>query len=224
MTDRTETTAPGPRDGARTPAPSSKIPGRRKAFEEEAVPHLEAVRRFALRLAGSEAEADDLTQETFLRAFQAWHQYKAGTRCRSWLFTICRNTYLKARRRHRRLQELLLQECSGAPPAGSPRDPFRRQGVQPDPETRFFHEFVDPRILDAIHRLPPSCRRAVELCDVEELTYGEAADALDVPLGTVKSRLSRGRKRLREELGECRVDPAGPAAGARAGGAAVRVA
>src|SRR5687767_15823734 len=80
-----------------------------KSFEEEALPHLDAVYRFALRLTGTPADAEDLVQETFLRAFRAWDQYTPGTRAKSWLFTICRNVFLRQRKREQRRDETTRQ-------------------------------------------------------------------------------------------------------------------
>jgi len=101
-------------DGGEEPADGPR-PGR-AAFEEEALPHLDAVYRFALRLAGSPDAAEDLVQETFLRAYRSWEQYTPGTRCKSWLFTICRNVFLRQRERGQRHEGLdaLRHRCEFA--------------------------------------------------------------------------------------------------------------
>ncbi len=169
-------------------------------FETEALPHIDAVYRFALRLSGSEAAADDLVQDTFLRAYGAWDQYTPGTRCKSWLFTICRNVFLRQRERGRRHDEIVETE-SGRPGSGpGPVNPvwMATQGV--DPEGAFFSSIVDEEVLAAIDALPEEYRTAVVLSDLEGLGYGEIGELMDVPVGTVKSRLFRGRRQLQKVL------------------------
>lgn len=173
-----------------------------QAFEAEALPHLDAVYRFALRLTGSPAEAEDLVQETYLRAFRAWDQYTPGTRAKSWLFTICRNAYLRDRERDARRDELVARaaraEVDGEVAASE--SPVFAGRADYDPEGDFFRGLVDSRIFEAIDALPADFREAVVLSDLEGLSYQEIADVIGVPLGTVKSRLFRGRKALQETL------------------------
>ncbi len=170
-------------------------------FVEEALPCLDAVYRFALRLAGgSQAEAEDLVQETFLRAYRSWATYKRDTQCRSWLFTICRNVARREWQSRGRLDvrsatdtdlETIDELPASAMAMGSDRD---------DPERSFFDSFVDGEVLAAIDRLPVEFRGAVVLSDLEGLSYQEVADVLGVPLGTAKSRLHRGRRLLQQSL------------------------
>jgi len=164
-----------------------------KSFEEEALPHLDAVYRFALRLTGSPADAEDLVQETFLRAFKSWDHYTPGTRAKSWLFTICRNAFLRQRQQDTRRGEVVQQ-------ASSPEAPLFLPAYQDDPEGSFFSGLVDETILDHIDKIPAEFREVVLLSDLEGMSYQDIADVLDVPLGTVKSRLFRGRKLLQKEL------------------------
>ena len=164
-----------------------------ESFEEEALPHLDAVYRFALRLTGSPADAEDLVQETFLRAFKSWDHYTPGTRAKSWLFTICRNAFLRQRQQDTRRGEVVQQ-------ASSPEAPLFLPAYQDDPEGSFFSGLVDETILDHIDRIPAEFREVVLLSDLEGLSYHDIANVLDVPLGTVKSRLFRGRKLLQKEL------------------------
>ncbi|MGH7501839.1 MAG: sigma-70 family RNA polymerase sigma factor [Longimicrobiales bacterium] len=169
-------------------------------FEEEALPWLEAVYRFGLRLTGgNESEAEDLTQETFLRAYRHWATYTPGTNVRSWLFTICRNVFLRSRERQDRRAETLESEIDVAVEslaASSVFDELRSN----DPERIFFDSFLDAGIDRAIADLPDAFREAVILSDLEGLNYQEIAEVLDVPIGTVKSRLFRGRRLLAEAL------------------------
>lgn len=173
-----------------------------ETFEAEALPHLDAVYRFALRLTGSPSEAEDLVQETFLRAYRAWDQYTLGTRAKSWLFTICRNAFLRQRERDVRRDEIVAEAAQSEPePEVAVNEaPVFAGRADYDPEGDFFRGLVDERILRAIDGLPGDFREAVVLSDLQGLTYQEIADVLEVPLGTVKSRLFRGRKLLQEQL------------------------
>ncbi len=175
---------------------------RTRSFQEEALPHLDAVYRFALRLSGSAADAEDLVQETFLRAFRAWEQYTPGTRAKSWLFTICRNVFLRQRKRDQRRDETVRQAAQEAD-TGKVRTseiPVFAAAYQYDPEGEFFSSLIDDTILAAIEALPPDFRDAVVLSDLEGLAYAEIADVLAIPVGTVKSRLFRGRRLLQQAL------------------------
>lgn len=177
-------------------------PSKSQTFQQEALPHLDAVYRFALRLAGSPGEADDLVQETFLRAYRAWDQYTLGTNAKSWLFTICRNVFLRGRERDVRRDELVTEAArSGADDdhAGNELPLFAGRSDY-DPEGDFFRSLVDDRILAAIDTLPADYREAVVLSDLQGMSYQEVAEILDVPLGTVKSRLFRGRRQLQKAL------------------------
>ncbi len=169
-------------------------------FQAEALPHLDAVYRFALRLSGSPDRAEDLVQDTFLRAFRSWDQYTPGTQCKSWLFTICRNLYLRERERGRRRDELVEEKSLAEGPGGPLANPVWLSVVDSDPEGSFFDSIVDEEVLKRIDELPEEYRTAVVLSDLEGLGYQEIAELMDVPVGTVKSRLFRGRRRLQKVL------------------------
>ena len=168
---------------------------KQQQFEQEALPHLDAVYRFALRLTGSPADAEDLVQETFLRAYRSWDHYTPGTRAKSWLFTICRNAFLRQRQQETRRTQVMQE-------AGPPETPLFMPAYQEDPEGLFFSSVVDETVLEQIDRIPEDFREVVLLSDLEGLSYAEIADLLDIPLGTVKSRLFRGRKLLQQKLYE----------------------
>ncbi len=172
------------------------------SFEQEALPHLDAVYRFALRLTGSTSDAEDLVQETYLRAYRAWDQYTPGTRAKSWLFTICRNAYLRQRERDTRRDQLVARAAAQEDDSNVPHNETPVFAGRPhyDPEGDFYRSLVDERIFEAIDSLPPEFREVVVLSDLEDLSYQEMARVLDAPLGTVKSRLFRGRKLLQERL------------------------
>lgn len=177
---------------------------RMESFHQEALPHLDAVYRFALRLSGSPADAEDLVQETFLRAYRAWEQYTPGTRAKSWLFTICRNVFLRQRKRDRRRDETVRQAANEVDTSGiqTGEIPVFTTAYQYDPEGQFFASIIDDGILQAIENLPADFRDAVVLSDLEGLAYAEIADVLGIPIGTVKSRLFRGRRLLQRQLYE----------------------
>lgn len=169
-------------------------------FADEALPWLDAVYRFALRLtAGNQAEADDVVQETFLRAYRHWHTFERGTKARAWLFTIARNVFLRSRERQARRPETLESELGVEPAAVSTVDVLRDVSAV-DPERRFFASFMDEEVTRAVEELPADFREVVVLSDIEGLGYAEIADIIDVPLGTVKSRLYRGRRLLQKRL------------------------
>lgn len=175
-------------------------------FEEEALPWLDAVYRFSMRLtAGDTDRTNDLVQETFLRAYRHWDTYTRGTSCRSWLFTICRNAFLRGEERRGRRPEVLdsdLDFNAEAIASASALDEIRA----PDPEQSFFDSFVDDEVLDAVNRLPEEFREAVVLSDFEGMSYNEIAEVMRVPVGTVKSRLYRGRRLLGKSLHDYAVE------------------
>lgn len=193
------------------PAAELEEPGEARAlkpgFAEEALPCLDAVYRFALRLTrGDEEEAQELVQETFLRAYRLWESYTPGTKCLSWLFTICRNVAIQQAESRGRRAEAGAADL-GAPDVEALASTTVYSEIRAaDPERAFFDSFVDEEVMRAIDRLPADFREAVVLSDLEGLAYGEIAETLGVPIGTVKSRIYRGRRLLQEVLYEYAVD------------------
>lgn len=177
------------------PGPALERPG----FAEEALPWLDAVYRFALRLTGDVSEAEDLTQETFLRAYRHWNTYTRGTSARSWLFTICRNAFLRRREQRERRRETFEGDLDVSVEALASAETLS-EIQDDDPERQFFDSFVDAEVDAAVNRLPDEFRDAVILSDMEGLSYNEIAEVLSIPVGTVKSRLYRGRRLLAREL------------------------
>jgi len=169
-------------------------------FHEEALPHMDAVFRFGLRLSGSRDQAEDLVQETFLRAFRSWEKYTPGTQCKSWLFTICRNVFLRHRERGQRHDEIVSENVDRSSGPFEVVNPVWVKAVKADPEGDFFDSIVDEVVLGHIQDLPEDYKTAVILSDLEGLSYQEIADMMDVPVGTVKSRLFRGRRILQKVL------------------------
>lgn len=168
------------------------------SFTSDALEHLGVVYRFALHLTeGQVSEAEDLVQDTFLQAQRAWTTFSPGTNCRAWLFTICRNRFLRTRSREARRMEL--------PNTDSAIEALASTAVfsaveSSDPERAFFDSFVDEEVLRALAALDAPFREAVVLSDLEGLAYPEVAEVLQVPVGTVKSRLFRGRRLLQQQL------------------------
>jgi RNA polymerase sigma-70 factor (ECF subfamily) len=184
----------------------SELLNTKGGFEREALPHLDAVYRFALRLSGAPDQAEDLVQETFLRAYKSWGQYTEGTRAKSWLFTICRNVFLRGRERRQRHDEIVEESVGREGPGANPVNPVWVSVLGVDPEGDFFDSIVDEEIVHAIEALPEEYRTAVVLSDLEGLPYAEIAKLMDVPVGTVKSRLFRGRRQLQKVLYEYAVE------------------
>ena len=157
-------------------------------FEAEAMPHMNDIFRTATRLLGERSRAEDIVQEVYLQAWKSFHRFETGTNCRAWLFKILFHCVNHHRRKWFRFpllketEEFLESNLTSSPPI-------------PD-------KLTDEDILAALDRIPADFRSVVLLVDVEEFAYKEASDILAVPIGTVMSRLSRGRKELREQLTE----------------------
>jgi RNA polymerase sigma-70 factor (ECF subfamily) len=165
------------------------------AFEAEALASLDSLYRAALRLTRVPADAEDLVQETYLKAFRAAESFEPGTNMRAWLFTILHNT---ARNRFRdrardtvAVDSDVVDRAAELPPPG---------GIVETPETRLIRETLAPDLQAALGELPDAFREAVWLRDVEEFSYAEIAAMLSIPLGTVMSRISRGRRLLFQKL------------------------
>lgn len=163
-------------------------------FEAEAVVHLDALFGLALRLTGGdEARAQDLVQESVLKAYRAWGDFELGTNCRAWLMTILRNTFINEfRRAQRRPSSVDFDEVA--------ERPLFESLQEEDPEGRFFDRLIDEEVIGAIDALPDDFRLPVVLSDLEGLSYQEISEIMGIPVGTVKSRLFRARKRLQQKL------------------------
>ncbi len=164
-------------------------------FTVEALRWLPEVTRFALSLERDEADADDLVQETFLKAYEAWHTYTPGTECRGWLFTVCRHAFYRRRKREERHVSCDDPELEAL--AAVAVHASARQGGYEDIFTRFD---LSDAIDTAIAALPVVFRDVVLLIDVNDQSYEFAAALLEVPIGTIRSRLFRGRRLLQEAL------------------------
>ena len=167
------------------------------AFEAEALAALDSLYRTARRLTRDPAEAEDLVQDTYLKAFRASDRFEPGTNLRAWLFTILHNT-ARNRARDRARDAVVIDteavERAAEQPQGTTGMPVET------PETLLVRAAMAPELQAAIDELPESFRQAVWLRDVEEFSYAEIADMLEIPVGTVMSRISRGRKALYDRL------------------------
>lgn len=169
---------------------------KREQFEEEALVHLDVLHGRALRLTGGdEARSQDLVQETVLKAWRAWESYELGTNCKAWLLTILRNTFVNEfRKRKSRPDPVDYDDVE--------ERPIWDQLRQEDPAGEFFDRIIDDRIVEAIEDLPEAFRVTLVLSDLEGMSYEEISEDLEIPVGTVKSRLYRARRRLQKELYE----------------------
>jgi len=166
------------------------------AFEEEVLRFLPDVVRFARSLAREPADADDLVQETYLRAFRGRHTFQPDAGTRQWLFTICRNVFLRSLARDKRL----TQPEDDAELETLASVALHREARSGGYEDVFSRLDFGPALERAMARLPEPFRVAFALVDIGELSYAEAAEALNVPVGTVRSRLFRARRELQESL------------------------
>jgi RNA polymerase sigma-70 factor (ECF subfamily) len=176
--------------------PGTGAEGWTAAFEAETLEWIDSLYRTALRLTRSPADAEDLVQDTYLRAFRAAGRFEPGTNVRAWLFTILHNA---AKNRARdRAREAVTVDTEAAERAADQSQP---PGRTPEtPETVLLRATLAPELQAALDAMPEAFRQAVWLRDVEEFSYAEIAQILDVPIGTVMSRISRGRRLLFERL------------------------
>ncbi len=167
-------------------------------FEDDAMQYAPQLYSAALRMTRNPADAEDVVQETFLKAYRAYDTFAAGTNLKAWLYRILTNTYInKYRKQQRRpsetelgdLQDLYLYKRLGEP-----------SGATQSAEEDMLDAFVDEGIIEALESLPENFRMPVLLADVEGFSYKEIAEMLEIPIGTVMSRLHRGRKALQRKL------------------------
>ena len=165
-------------------------------FETEAIPHMNILYHYALRMAGSSDDAHDLVQETYMKAFRFWDKYEKGTNIRAWLFRIMKNTYINRYRKETKepgrvnyddIQNFFTLIKGNGADAN-------------DLQEKIYNGMFEDNVARAIESLPEDFRTVVILSDVEGLSYDEIAEFLDCPIGTVRSRLHRGRKMLQLSL------------------------
>ncbi len=178
------------------PGKNDNTQQKHEEFQSEAIPHMDILFNYALRLTGNPEDANDLLQETFLKAYRFWDKFEKGTNCRAWLFRIMRNSYINRYRKAVKTPEHVdydeIKEFYNT---------IREQSTDAnDLSERLYGQLLDDQITTAITGLPEEFRTVVILCDIEGFTYEEAAEFVDCPIGTIRSRLHRGRKLLRDKL------------------------
>ena len=178
---------------------------KRQAFEETALSHFDSLYNAALRMTGSAWEAEDLVQETYTKAYGSFHQFRRGTNCKAWLFRILLNTYINIYRKEKKESQVLSQEI--------PEDGYIFNRFEEDMPNfgevmgeEFLRKLVSDDVKRAIDDLPLEFKTVIIMSDLESLTYQEIANVLDCSLGTVKSRLFRGRRLLQKSLWEYAVE------------------
>jgi RNA polymerase sigma-70 factor (ECF subfamily) len=173
----------------------------RRRFQEDALPLLDSLYAGALRMTRNPADAEDLVQETMLRAYRSFDRFEAGTNLKAWLFRIMTNAYINTyRKRQREPQKVSQDELGDFDLYRELKDHDPRW--ETTPEKIVLDSLVDTDIIEAIDDLPEQFRLAVVLSDIEGFSYAEMAEIMDVPMGTVMSRLHRGRKALQKRLWE----------------------
>jgi RNA polymerase sigma-70 factor (ECF subfamily) len=168
-----------------------EAPAGQEVFATEALTYVDQLYATALRLTRSPSDAEDLVQDTYLKAFRAAGQFRPGSNLKAWLFTILQNTFRNLRRDR------------GRDPVDVDSETVERSTIgerEPNAEQRLLTSARGVEVRQALDTLPPAFREAVWLRDVEELSYADIAQVLDVPIGTVMSRISRGRRLLHERL------------------------
>ena len=165
---------------------ASREPDAWAAFEGEVLPHADRLFRLAMWLERNRSDAEDVVQETMMQALRSFHRFQPGTNCRAWLTTILQ--HIVSNRRRAKGRSIVVSDPDDRITQTAPFVPQIPQ------------DLTDELVLSSIRRLPTVFQEVILLCDVEDLSYKEAAEALAIPIGTVMSRLHRGRAQLRAEL------------------------
>jgi len=165
-------------------------------FRKEALPHMDALYNFALQLTQDSDDAADLLQETYVKAYRFWDKFEKGTNCKAWLFRIMKNSFINFYRKNIRSPEKLdydeIEEIY---------ETIKSESENPhNLDREIYDNIFDDEVMEAIKSLPEEFRTVLIMCDVEGMTYEEIADFLDIPIGTVRSRIHRARKVLATKL------------------------
>ncbi len=179
---------------------TTEAPDLARRFEEEALPLLDQIYGAAMRLTRNPQDAEDLAQETYAKAFAAFHQFTEGTNLKAWIYRILNNTFIsnyrKAQRQVKQADSPDVEDWQEFEAAS-----HQSRGLE-SAEAQAIENLPDLEIKEALASLPEDRRLAVYLADVEGFSYQEIAEIMDTPIGTVMSRLHRGRRQLREALAE----------------------
>jgi RNA polymerase sigma-70 factor, ECF subfamily len=188
--------------------PTDLTPDRKAQFEQDVVPFMGQLYPAALRMTKNASDAEDLVQETITKAYAGFHQFRPGTNLRAWLHRILANTFINTYRKRRREPTAALgTDFSDGWPDGADR----LAGPARSAEAEALDRLSDSEVLRALRDLPEDFRVAIYLADIEGYPYREIAEMMGTPIGTVMSRLHRGRGRLREKLAKYAPQPGLPA-------------
>ncbi len=178
----------------KTNIPNNKVDY--KEFEKEALPHMDALYNFALKMTGDTDDAHDLVQETFLKAFRFFDKFERGTNCKAWLFRILKNSFINDYRKSSKEPDKVDYDDIQNFYENIKATDIKTQHAEAD----VFSKLLDDDISSAISSLPEDFRTVIILSDIEGFNYEEIADFIDCPVGTVRSRLHRARKMLYAKL------------------------
>ncbi len=178
------------------PIPEEELKKRKQDFDAEAMPHMNLLHNYAYKITGNQLDADDLLQETFLRAFRFFDKFEKGTNCKAWLFRIMKNLFInKYRKNQKEPGKVDYDEIENF------FDNIRSEKIDStDLQEKVFNNLLDDDLTNALNSLQDDFKTVVILCDLEGLSYEEIADFVQCPIGTVRSRLHRGRKMLQQKL------------------------
>ncbi len=170
----------------------------KEEFNKEAIPHMPLLRSFAYKLTGDEFEAEDLVQETYMRAFRFFHKFEKGTNCKAWLFRIMKNLFINHYRKN--------QKSPGKVDYDEIENFYEtiksERTDSSDLQEKVYSNLLDDEVTQALNSLQDDFKTVIILCDIEGLSYEEIAEFVNTPVGTVRSRLHRGRKLLQQKLNE----------------------
>lgn len=172
---------------------------RRSEFERTALPHIDALYGAAYRLTRNPRDAEDLVQDAMLRAYRFWDSFQKDSNCKAWLFRILTNTFINSYQKKKRSREIINQAAAEQEATGGVLVQERASNLR-DPQEILIDRTLSDDVASALAALPPDFRVAVVLCDVQGFSYKEIAEIVECPVGTVMSRLHRGRRLLKKAL------------------------